>query len=108
MTDRVTFLTADADVRSAVTVLSELTAVLDATHYERTEIVPLQGGPLDLALDPVNLARAVRGRSNALQASAVAGLYRVPLRSEKPGGRLVTSVVLGRGRRAPVARRTTP
>lgn len=79
MTDRVGFLTADAEVGPAVAVLTELKTVLDTTHYDRTEIVPLQGGPLDLALDPVNLARAARGRSNVLQASAVAGLYRAPL-----------------------------
>ena len=70
------FLHDDADLPQALDVLREVRQILLRADHWRTETLPIAGGPLDLLLDPLTAWRAVRGRSNVLQPSGVAGAYR--------------------------------
>ncbi len=70
------FLADDADGPAVQARLVELRRVLAGAGFARTERLPLPGGPLDLLLDPLNLARGLRGRPNLMQPTAVPGLHR--------------------------------
>jgi SAM-dependent methyltransferase len=71
----------DADLPEALDVLREVRRILVRADHWRTETLPIAGGPLDLLLDPLTAWRAVRGRSNVLQPSGVAGAYRAVMSS---------------------------
>lgn len=79
------FLVDDSGIAPAHTVLRELTGVLEAADFARTDRLPLPGSPLDFLLDPLNALRGFGGRSNLLQPTAVAGLHRRKLRGRHPG-----------------------
>lgn len=75
------FLHEDAELPEALDALRQVRQILTRTDHWRTEMLPIAGGPLDLLLDPLTAWRAVRGRSNVLQPSGVAGAYRAVLSS---------------------------
>ena len=76
------FLVDDSDAPLAEARLLELRGVLAEADFARTDRLPLPGGPLDLLLDPLNLARGLRGRPNLMQPTAVPGLHRRLLRDQ--------------------------
>ena len=80
----VVFLVDEAEVSPAIALLHELKVVLDRHGYAATQVIPHEGTALDLALDPVNVGRAARGRSNVFQRSAAPGAYRWWLARRNP------------------------
>jgi SAM-dependent methyltransferase len=65
-------------------VVGDLIAVLDASAYEESRILPQAGGPTALPLDAANLVHWLKGAGNLFHPSALPWLYRAWLGRRHP------------------------